>query len=80
MAAAEGKIRSTMDEAAAEEEPDDMNEFQLMSQIELKPNKRETIIFTIDEHHNDCSVNFEYFLQNYEQYKKQNSKKTSKKK
>ena len=44
--------------------PDDLNEFELLSQLELKPKKRETIFFTIDEHHKNCKVDLSYYIQN----------------
>ena len=49
------------------EYPEDLNEFQLMSQLELKPKKREAIIFTIDEHRKECQITFEYYIQNFDQ-------------
>ena len=56
------------------EYPDDLAEFQLVSQIELKPKKRETLIFTIDEHRKECSINLSYFIQRYEGQKDKVSK------
>lgn len=48
------------------EYPDDLSEFQLVSQIELKPKKRETMIFTIEEHRKACTINLSYFIQRYQ--------------
>ena len=48
------------------EYPDDLSEFQLVSQIELKPKKMETLIFTIEEHRKACTINLSYFIQRYE--------------